>query len=120
LKFYGANSLGNYTDPSGSYFFKPNFLKLTSFEKIVEEIGVKPVIFYIKDNGDIGMFLSSTVPSQMGPEVIFKANSDFNQIAENLQTVLTTDPFQTEFQNKYSSLLYIDLRFGNKVYYKFK
>ena len=65
------------------------------------------------------MFLSSST-SQMGPEIIFKADSDFNQIIENLQSVLTTEPLQTEFKTKYSSLLYIDLRFGNKVYYKFK
>jgi hypothetical protein len=56
----------------------------------------------------------------MGPEIIFKIDSDFQKIAENLQAAITTEPLQTDFKNKYSSLLYIDLRFGNKVYYKFR
>ncbi|MEK7104643.1 MAG: hypothetical protein AAB868_01215 [Patescibacteria group bacterium] len=127
LKFYGATDVerlnsGRPTseiNPSGSYFFQPNFSKLISFKETLKKIGIKPAVFYIDNTGDIKMFLSSST-SQMGPEIIFKADSDFNQIIENLQSVLTTEPLQTEFKTKYSSLLYIDLRFGNKVYYKFK
>ena len=46
-------------------------------------------------------------------------DSDFEKLAENLQAALMTEPLQSDFKNKFSSLLYIDLRFGNKVYYKF-
>lgn len=109
LKFYGK------TDP---YFFQPNFDKLILLKNNLEKIGLKPVIFYLEDNGDLKIYLSS--PSQLGPEIILKADANFDQIIENLQSVLTTEPLKTEFKTKYSSLLYIDLRFGNKVYYKFK
>ena len=111
LKFYGK---------TGSYFFEPNFNKLISFKETLEKVGIKPTAFYVQDDGDIKMFFSSFSTSQMGPEIIFKTDSDFGQVAENLQTVLTTEPLQSEFKNKYPSLLYIDLRFGNKVYYKFR
>ncbi len=107
LKFYGKTNI-------------PYFTKLISFKNTLEKIGVKPAIFNILDNGDIEIYLSSSLKSQMGPKIIFKADSDFEQVLENLQSVLTTEPLQTDFKNKYSSLLYIDLRFGNKVYYKFK
>jgi len=110
LKFYGK---------TGSYFFEPNFAKLISFKEALEKIGIKPVIFFVEDTGDIKVFLSSTT-AQLGPFINLKADADFDQIVENLQSVLTTEPLQTEFKTKYSSLLYIDLRFGNKVYYKFK
>lgn len=110
LKFYGK---------SDSYFFQPNFSKLISFKETLQKIGVKPVVFFVEDNGDMKVFLSSTT-SQLGPFINLKADADFNQIVENLQSVLTTEPLKTEFKTKYSSLLYIDLRFGNKVYYKFK
>lgn len=110
LKFYGK---------TGAYFFEPNFSKLISLKETLEKINVKPATFYIENTGDIKVFLSSTT-TELGPEIIFKANADFNQIVENLQSVLTTEPLQTEFKTKYSSLLFIDLRFGNKVYYKFK
>jgi len=73
----------------------------------------------VQEDGDVKLYLSSFT-SKMGPEIIFKADSNFEKIIENLQSVLSTEPLQSDFKNKYSSLLYIDLRFGNKVYYKFK
>jgi len=123
LKFYGLinkTMAKNGDKPSGFYFYQANFRKLISLKETLEKIGIKPVIFYIQDNGDVKMFLSPLLKSQMGPEIIFKLNSDLEQIAENLQSVLTTEPLQSKFKSKYSSLLYIDLRFGNKIYYKFK
>ena len=121
LKFYGTVNNGDPLNiPSGSYFYQSIFSKLISFKDTLEKIGVKPAAFYVQDNGDIEVYLSSSVKSQLGPKIILKTDSDFDQVAENLQSVLTTEPFQSDFKNKYSSLLYIDLRFGNKVYYKFK
>ncbi len=124
-KFYGTIAsvdlpTGQAGNPLGSYFFQPDFAKLTSFKKTIQEIGLKPAVFFVQDNGDIIMYLSSSFGSQMGPEIKFKKDSDFGKVVENLQSVLTTEPMQTDFKNKYSSLLYIDLRFGNKVYYKFR
>lgn len=116
LKFYGSLGRDNIL---GSYFSQSNFKNLISFKETLGKIGVKGVIFYVQDDGDIKLYLSSST-SKMGPEIIFKADSDFEKITENLQSVLTTEPLQSDFKNKYSSLLYIDLRFGNKVYYKFK
>lgn len=123
LKFYGKtqqteNNLEE--SPTNSYFFQPIFKKLISFKEALEKINIKPAIFYVEDNGDISVFLSSSLKSELGPKIILKTDSDFEKIIENLQSVLTTEPFQTDFRDKYSSLLYIDLRFGNKVYYKFK
>lgn len=110
LKFYGIANL---------YFFEPNFSKLISLKETLQKIGIKPVAFYLQDNGDIKIFLTSST-SQTGPEIILKSDSDFDQVIENLQSILATEPLKTDFKTKYSSLLYIDLRFGNKVYYKFK
>jgi len=80
---------------------------------------LKPVSIYVTSDGDVKLFLSSGNSGTMGPQIIFKLNGNYENIAENLEAALTTTPLQTEFKNKYSSLQYIDLRFGNKVYYKF-
>jgi len=77
-------------------------------------------MLYITKDGNVEVFLSAGNSSAVRPEIIFKSNSNFQNIAENLETALTADPLQSELKNKYSSLQYIDLRFGNKVYYKFK
>jgi nucleoside-diphosphate-sugar epimerase len=39
---------------------------------------------------------------------------------ENLDAAIDTEPLKSKLKNKFSSLEYIDLRYGNKVYDKFK
>jgi len=109
---------------SGEVYFKfygeiYNFKQLISFKDILVSIGLKPVALYITDDGDIQIFLSGGTSPTTGPKIILREDSDFQNVAENLETALTTEPLQSKFKNKYSSLQYIDLRFGNKVYYKF-
>ncbi len=104
----------------GSDFSEANFEKLISFKKMLETMGFEPAGLYLERNGNIKIFLSVKNSSSTQPEIILKADADFQKVAENLEVALNTEPLQSDFKNRYSSLLYIDLRFGNKVYYKFK
>ena len=113
FKFYGLANLG-------TYFSKENFRQLIYFKDTLLRIGLKPVSLYVLDNGDIKVFLSDLNKAPIGPYIALKASSNFQKAAENLEIALSAEPLQSNFKNKYSSLLYIDLRFGNKVYYKFK
>ena len=113
FKFYGVPDVG-------SYFSKQNFQQLISFKDTLIDFGLKPIMLYITNDGNVEIFLFSGNPSTIGPEIILKTESNFQNVAENLETALTTEPLQSDFKNKYSTLQYIDLRFGNKVYYKFK
>ncbi len=119
FKFYGTNNI-NINDPTGSYYAKDIFNKLIILNTTLKTMGLKTTALAIKGNGEIKIFLSGINKSATRPEIIFNMKSDFNKIAENLQAALTTAPLQNDFEKKYASLLYIDLRFGNKVYYKFK
>ena len=83
-------------------------------------MGLRPVAIYIIENETIKIYLSNESQLSMGPEIILKSNANFQKVAENLQAALATEPLQSDFKNKYSSLLYINLQFGNKVYYKFR
>ncbi len=104
----------------GSDFSEANFEKLISLKKMLEAMGLEPAGLYLEGNGDnIRIFLSAKNSSSTQPEIILKADADFQKVAENLEVALNTEPLQSNFKNKYSSLLYIDLRFGNKIYYKF-
>lgn len=96
-----------------------DFAKFILFKQTLESMGLKPVALYAENTGDMKVFLSAKSSISMGPEIIFNSDYDFEKITENLQTALTTEPLQTDFKNKYDTLLYIDLRFENKVYYKF-
>ena len=117
FKFYGETSAAT---PLGSYYSKQNFQQLLSFKDGLVTFGLKPVALYITYDGEIKFILSGGTATTLGPEIILNNDSDFQKVAENLETALTTEPLQTEFKNKYSALQYIDLRFGNKVYYKFQ
>ncbi|OGI74427.1 hypothetical protein A3D42_01045 [Candidatus Nomurabacteria bacterium RIFCSPHIGHO2_02_FULL_41_18] len=102
-----------------NYFFPEVFGKFISFIDVLPRFGFVPVSLYSKIDGDIEIHLSSDSSYLNSPKIIFKKNSDLEKISENLQAALDTEPLRTELKNKYSFLQYIDLRFGNKVYYKF-
>src|SRR3989344_592375 len=112
FKFYG--------ETRDSYFAKENFPQLVLFKETLGQMKLKPTVLYKMQNGDIKILLSSTNSSLANPEIILKSDSDLGIVAENLSAALDTEPLKTDFKKKYSSLIYIDLRFGNKVYYKFK
>ncbi len=114
FKFYGVQSK--------FYFYKQNFKQLIAFRDFFIGLGLQPTALYITNDGDVEIFLSKGMSSTstIRPKIIFKIDADFQNVAENLEAALNTEPLKSKFKNKYSSLLYIDLRFGNKVYDKFQ
>lgn len=116
FKFYGLTI----DDPLGYYFSKQNFKQLVSFKDSIIGMGLKPTALYVKNNEEAEIVLSKGNSAAAEPKIIFKTNADFKNIEENLDAALHTEPLQSKFKNKYSSLEYIDLRFGNKVYDKFQ
>ena len=108
FRFYGPN------------WKEVNFQKLILFKKTFEDIRLSPVALYLEKNGDVRIFLSARDSRSFGPEIIFRIDSDFKKIIGNLETALATEPLLSDFKKKYSSLECIDLRFGNKVYFRFR
>jgi hypothetical protein len=119
FKFYGLTD-GIPDTPAGSYVAKGYFDKLILFKDTLAGMNLKPAVVYIPEGEDIHMYLSKTKSSLLGPEIIFKKDSDFAKIAENLKAAISTEPLKSKFKKEYSNLEYLDLRFSNKVYYKFK
>lgn len=125
FKFYGLAQMAtaegdqniNTENPFGQYFLKDKFANIVQFKNNLENMKLSLDSFYLTNQGDGNFFLSSKTAPE--PQIRFKLDSDFENLAENLDAALDTDPFKTEFKNKYALLQYIDLRFGNKVYYKF-
>ena len=117
FKFYGEVSEN--TDPTGAYFLQADFSRLVALKEMLASINLAPVALYKSEDENMKIYLPSK-SSSAGPEILFKIDSDFQKIVENLQSALTTEPLLTDFKKKYSSLLYLDLRFGNKVYFKFQ
>lgn len=127
FKFFGQ--FQNKDEAVGSYFLPDIFDNIISFIDAVKEMGLKPASLVAKDNQNLELYLSAlgrsptgeaNTPPPNAPKIIFKRNFELGKTVENLQTALATDPLATDFKKKYSSLVYIDLGFGNKVYFKFR
>jgi len=75
---------------------------------------IKLTALSIEDNGDYKFSLEGTEG-----KLIFKKENDFETILGNLDSAASGEPLKTDLAQKLESLLYIDLRFDNKVYFKF-
>ncbi|HEU0085966.1 MAG TPA: hypothetical protein VFQ59_03360 [Candidatus Paceibacterota bacterium] len=117
FKFYGKADDDD--DPRGVYFIQQNFSEIDFFRELLSDIGVRPASLYAKDESEMEFYLHST-SGAMPPKIIFKPTDDFVKLSENLQSAMSTDPLKSDFKKKYDSLEYIDLRFGNRVYYRFR
>lgn len=117
FKFYGETS-GVSDTPAGSYVAEGYFDRLISFKKTLEDMSLKPVAASIENSGDIKIFLSRNSALLSNPQIIIKKDSDFGKATENFKAALDTEPLKSKFKTGYSALEYVDLRFGNKIYFK--
>jgi hypothetical protein len=115
FKFYGSL---NTAEPMGIHFLGNKFINIIKFKETIESMKLSPTAFWLENNGDANFSLSKD--PTIGGKIIFKIDSDFEKIAENLQAAVSGEPLKSKLKNNLSSLLYIDLRFSNKVYDKFQ
>lgn len=94
-----------------SYLNKTIFSELPPFIQSLSNLNLSPKVFV--DKGDeYNVILSS------GATIMWKSSSDLGTIYSDLESFLS-DPSFTKEKAALGRLLYIDLRFGNKVFYKF-
>lgn len=95
------------------------FYRVTRFVDGVSSIGFKPIYLEFGDNNTGYLYLNHNSKNE-SPKIIFKTDDDLNIIEENLDIAMSKKEFRDEINLKYDSLSYIDLRFNNKVLYKFR
>lgn len=122
FKFYGWPHGSPPDDFSGNHFLPADdFEKLVYVKNSLANLNLKPDMFKVSADGDYEIYLEDpTGKSDARPKIVFNKGNDFEKIINNLSSALNSEPLQTDFKNKFVSLLYIDLRYDNKVYYKFK
>ncbi len=93
---------------------------MLAFRDEVAGLGLKTYGLLVDPAGEYRLYLAPlTADRKIHTKIIFNKKNDFTTIVENLKAALSTEPFATEFKKKFDTLSYIDLRFTNKVYYKF-
>ncbi len=64
--------------------------------------------------GDISLYDERGVS-----KVVFTKDQDVKKVWSNLVSAIDTDPLKTKLRDNKDNLEYLDVRFGNKVFYKF-
>lgn len=117
FRFFGGLEVNS--KPIGSTISKDIFSQLLVFKSNIEKMSLNPVAVFIKNDGDIEYLLSKNTKG-IFPKILLNSKNDLGKTTENLQTALGSEPLKEELAKNYSNFEYIDLRFGNKVYYHFK
>ncbi len=104
----------------GQTIIEPEYFhNLVRFIDGIKALGLKPVSLVIIDDGTNYLYLGHNL-NETTPKIIFMKTNNLKNILSNLSIAMNKALFADEINSKYSTLLYIDLRFKNKVLYKFK
>lgn len=118
LRFLGTTELAPGEDPLGKQFIsKELFDSMSLFAEKVEELG-----FHIKavsiGPGEENAFLLDLGGGKTAP-VRFLASADHAVLISNFSSAIGKEELAKKLQEDIKNLEYFDLRFTNKVYYKF-
>ncbi len=116
-RFFGG-ALAQGTDPLGNTFTNEDtFQNLLAFEERVETLGFQTKAIIIGDS-DEDSFMLDLGNGKTAP-VRFQKADDFTILAGNLSAALGNPELTQSLKTDKANLEYFDLRFTNKVYYKF-
>ncbi len=119
FKYY-TNIEGDISNPLGSQMFtKERFHELVRFTDGIAKLGFTPSYLTVTANGVYSLYLKS-INNNSSPKIIFKDDNNLAVILDNFSTAMNKKEFANEINSKYDILSYIDLRFKNKVLYKFQ
>lgn len=110
FKYYGL--VATDTPIVDNYYISSSteFRELTQFVENAKQLSLKPL--YIEGNGD-GQFIMTLSD---GGEIYFDMKEPLSKTSQNLEALLKTDILAKNI----SRIDYIDLRYGNKLFYKLK
>jgi len=120
FKFYTTlkDGAGN---PIGKQMVEVNeFHKIARFIDFITSLGFKPVYLSIGQDDTNYLYLEKHNTNGTIPKIIFKNSDDWEVLKDNLSISMKKKEFADEINSKYNTLLYLDLRFKNKVLYKFQ
>lgn len=95
------------------------FHELAYFFSSINSLKLKSVYFSMGEDGINNIYLEKK-NNTINPKIIFKNEDDLDLLLANLTLAMKKEEFSGEIFSKYGSLEYIDLRFKNKILYKFR
>lgn len=113
MRYYGL--LDN-VEPIGKvYMPAATFKEITSFVNSLKNLGLVATLFRAESENDYEIYLEN------GSRIIFDNRQPFDKTLDNLRSILTEIGLGKNLGTKNPiKLNYVDLRFGDKVFYKMK
>lgn len=93
---------------------KETINKMSNFIQKVDSVLFKVDLILIDEYGDV--YLKNNLK---GSYVVFKSKDDLEKLWITLLSAIETNPIKESITAPVNNLEYIDVRFGNKVFYKF-
>ncbi len=114
FKYYGLVGSTTEYSPIGREFISSTtkFADISAFVSKTKELKIKPMYIEAKENGEFSMFIAG------GGEIYFDTRESLSIVGQNLEALLRTPAFASSTGNL--PIEYIDLRYGNKLFYKLK
>jgi cell division septal protein FtsQ len=106
-----SGGIGTSTDPIGASFVSAHIPGIVTFMKLLEQFGYHPTRARVENEQDFNVNLTEGYLIKAS----FGENADM--LMRNLRLILTGGD---GLQSKAGDIEYIDLRFGDRVYYKLK
>lgn len=119
FKFYGGLTPG--TPVVGSHFLDASRIgTLFAMGQSFRDLGFEPYGLFVDTKGEYELLVVSPgKASHEYPRIRFRSTASPDVILSNLTLALATEPLASKIEFAADSLEYIDLRYDNKVYYKF-
>ncbi len=112
FKYFGAITA---VDPIGQFYLSPDeFKDISQIETAFSNSGIHAVALAAKEAGDFELQLKE------GGRLLFNQKSPIAKVVADMSTVISSSEFQKELTDSSRSLDYIDIRFDNKIFYKFR
>ncbi len=109
---------GEAVNPIGKYAMSTNVLsRIATFAKQIESPYFTPTAYSITSDGDALIFFYRD--SDVYPAIRYNPLHDPLTVVAQFKSAITTEPLKTKLATDMSKLDYIDVRFPNKIFYKF-
>ena len=114
LRYYGL--LDGAEQPVGRIYLPGGkFKEVSRFVSSLENLGISPAGFRAESENNYEIYLKN------GVKIIFDDKQPFDKTLENIESILSEVDFKGDYSaNNHPKINYVDMRFGNKIFYKTK